>query len=816
SATGVPTGTVNLRDGATVIATGTLDANGHASFITSKLTQGTHTITAAYNGDVNYIAATSAGVQQNVQLAQPMLTLSGPASTVDAGTNAQFVSTLTTPGTTPTGTLTLRDGSTPIATLPVSSNGNFTFNTNLLSIGTHTLTAVYGGDTDNAAATSTAINVTIRQANSATTLVSNANPLTQGNALSLTATVTSDSPNAGGQMNFYDGSSLLGSAALNANGSASFSATNLTLGTHVLTAIYAGDTNHAGSTSSPLSELVVQGSAATLNSSNNPSASGQNVTFTAQIYAAKGTSTTAATGTVSFRDNGTLLAAVPLNGSGAASFATDALTVGTHTITVTYAGDTNYAATGAQLTQTVTESSTQVALSASANPGTYGQPLSLSATVTSNGGLPTGEVNFTDGKANLGSAQLNGNGIAVFTLTTLSPGAHTIVASYVGDGKASPSASSPLALVVKQATALVVSSSSNPVQTLSSVSLTVTLKNAGAVPATGTITFSDGTTTIGTATLDSTGHATLTLPQMTAGNHSITANYVGDGADFGSASPVFTETVQLRPTTTTVTGSLTDSANPQQVTLIAVVKGQGSTAPTGTVTFTSGSVTLGVAAVDETGVATITVIFETKTEPVIGSYAGDISYTSSTSASTPITAGQAAQFTLAVNVPSITLATHQHTTVNVNLGSVKGFTDMIELGCEGLPYAATCTFSQSQLKLAPDGTATASLILDTGDPLGAGSGTTASLKRVHNTLLCWLPVGLLLGLVQRKRTRAVRRKLGTLIVLAFAFVLTMGTMGCSGLSTSGTPAGTYSFKVIGTGMGSGTTQAQSVTLVVTQ
>ena len=62
----------------------------------------------------------------------------------------------------------------------------------------------------------------------------------------------------------------------------------------------------------------------------------------------------------------------------------------------------------------------------------------------------------------------------------------------------------------------------------------------------------------------------------------------------------------------------------------------------------------------------------------------------------------------------------------------------------------------------------------------------------------------------------MRKKIGTLLVFALGLALTVNVTGCSGLTTSGTSPGTYQFKVVGNGQGSGTTQAQNVTLVVTQ
>jgi len=808
STTGVPAGQVSFRDGSTVLGTVTLSA-GTATFSISTLGRGTHSITAVYLGNSNYVGSTSAAEQYVVQLAQPTLTLSGPANPVDAGTTANFAATLTAPGVPPTGTLILLDSSSNIGSTTLSGGGSFAFSTSTLSIGTHTLQASYSGDANNSAAASTSITVVVRQANSATLLVASADPLTQGNALTLTATVSSDSPNAGGTIHFFDGTALLGTPAMGTNGSASLSPTGLGLGTHTLTAVYSGDTNHAGSTSAPVTELVVQSTTATLTSNNNPAASGQNVTFTAHMGgAAKGVPTGAAT----FRDNGTLLGASTLDGLGGASLTTSALTVGSHTITVSYPGDQNFAGAAAQLVQTVIDANTQVTMSASANPATFAQPVSLTASVSSNGGTATGTVSFTDAGATFGAAQLNASGVAVLTLSTLAPGSHTIVAVYAGDGKATPSTSTPLTLVVKQTTAVALSSNGNPAWTLSSLSFTATVTNAGAAPATGTIAFTAAGAAIGTAPLDGTGHATLTLPAMSASSHSILASYAGDGANFASTSAVYSETVQLRPTSTTVTGS----ASSQQTILIAVVEGQGSVGPGGTVAFTSRSVTLGQASVGASGVATLTVVLAQPTELVTASYAGDVNYAGSQSPATSIAGAGAAQFTVLTSTPSITLVTHQHTTITVNIGSVKGFTDTIALGCIGLPSSGTCTFTPSQVVLSANGTATASLVVDTGNPLGAGSGTTASLAQGRDTFLCWIPLGLLAGLLRRKGGRASRRWLGMMGLFAMAVAFTMGVSGCAGLSTNGTAPGTYTFKIVGTGQSSGITETQTITLVVTQ
>ncbi|MDQ3814371.1 MAG: Ig-like domain-containing protein, partial [Armatimonadota bacterium] len=63
---GTPTGTVTFRDGATVLGTGTLNANRQASITTSSLAVGSHTITATYNGNGNFNGSASPVLTQVV------------------------------------------------------------------------------------------------------------------------------------------------------------------------------------------------------------------------------------------------------------------------------------------------------------------------------------------------------------------------------------------------------------------------------------------------------------------------------------------------------------------------------------------------------------------------------------------------------------------------------------------------------------------------------------------------------------------------------------------------------------------------------
>jgi hypothetical protein len=115
---------------------------------------------------------------------------------------------------------------------------------------------------------------------STTILTSSMNPSTDGTSVTFTAAVTSAESNASGTVVFNDGSTTLGSGALNASGIATFTTAGLALGVRSITAVYGGDSNNSGSTSAVLSQTVT-GAPATITSPTPDSTLGtSNVVFT--------------------------------------------------------------------------------------------------------------------------------------------------------------------------------------------------------------------------------------------------------------------------------------------------------------------------------------------------------------------------------------------------------------------------------------------------------------------------------------------------------------------------------------------------------
>jgi hypothetical protein len=163
-----PAGNVTLLDGSTSLGTSAL-SNGGATFPISSLTAGTHSITASYAADAANAASTSNVVSVQVTAAaQPTATtttLAASPSTVVAGQSISLTATVRPTGTTssPTGTVTFQDGSTALGSTPLAA-GSGALAVSSLSVGTHSLTAIYGGDTANLASTSSAVTVTITAA----------------------------------------------------------------------------------------------------------------------------------------------------------------------------------------------------------------------------------------------------------------------------------------------------------------------------------------------------------------------------------------------------------------------------------------------------------------------------------------------------------------------------------------------------------------------------------------------------------------------------------------------------------------------------
>ena len=365
---------------------------------------GSHDITASYAGDANNASSTSPILTQVVKQSADVVLTATPNPTV-VTSSVTLTATVTATVGVPTGSLTFYDGSVALGAANVNSAGSATLSTTQLQAGTHSLTAKYSGDGMNAANTSNVVSEVISQATTLTTLATSNATVAVGSSLTLTANVTStNGPAPTGMVSFTEGTTTLGSATLNASGVASLPFSSLPPGTHEIVATYAGDASDAPSTSTALLQTVQQISTVTLlAASANPGSAGATLQFTAAVTASDTTGAGPITGMVTFTEGSVTLGTGTLNGSGVASFSTTSLAVGTHAIVATYAGSQNYAGSASSaLSEQIGQTPTVTSLSAPSAASLSGKPVLLTATVSSQTGVPAGTVTFLDGATVLG------------------------------------------------------------------------------------------------------------------------------------------------------------------------------------------------------------------------------------------------------------------------------------------------------------------------------------------------------------------------------------------------------------------------------
>jgi len=261
-----------------------------------------------------------------------------------------------------------------------------------------------------------------------TVVVSSPNPSASGQTVMFTATVTPQSGTGtpAGTVSFQLGSKLLCNFPISGGVKATCSVSTLPVGTDAIKATYLGDSNFLPS-SGTVHQKVKSSTATAVTTAASPSIFGQSVKFTATVTSnagvpADGEKVTFKNGTAAL-GTGTML-------GGVATFTTSTLAVGAHTINAFYAGDTKFVASSGSTSQTVQKATTN--LSISAPQGVAGQPVKITANVTSStGAFPTGSVTFKNGTLTLGHATLSG-GNASITPTFSTNGSYTIQGTYAG------------------------------------------------------------------------------------------------------------------------------------------------------------------------------------------------------------------------------------------------------------------------------------------------------------------------------------------------------------------------------------------------
>jgi hypothetical protein len=451
--------------------------------------------------------------------------------------------------------------------------------------------------------------------------------------------------------------------------------TLLAVGSDSFTATYAPDAaaTTAGFTSSSDTESVSVAKATTtttLVSNLNPAQAGHAFTVTATIAPTTSLSTgeSAPTGSVSFTIDGSSVGTIALS-SGSAVLNVASLKAGTHTITATYTGDSNFSTSTATLTpaQVVSKLGSTTTAITSASTATFGQPITFTADVTASSSTSTaalsGYVQFTDTNSSgttitLGDAQVV-QGVATLTTRNVPAGSTSVTATYEGNKNYASSTSTALPETISTQTSTVTVTGNNPAAFGQMLKLNIQVAGPNSTnpgghgifgflasifqhlsAPTGTVTITDtftpsGSTTpvltvLGQATVHN-GDANFSTSTLAIGTHSLLISYSGD-SNYSSSTTTLSEVIANAATVSLSTSANSVTQGTGVTFSVTVAAGTGSTstaAPTGTVTLVDeshGGATIGtITLVSGTGTFTLSSL-SSGSHDIVAEYSGDANY----------------------------------------------------------------------------------------------------------------------------------------------------------------------------------------------
>jgi hypothetical protein len=436
---GLATGTVTFYNGSTAIGTAQISdvaTTGIAQLQTTFNSIGAQSITAHYSGDDFFSAGTSApitiGVYSN-NLASTSITLQASTTTPQYLTNVTLTANVSPAAAT--GTVSFYNGSANIGSAAVSG-GTAVLTTQFAAGGADTLHAVYSGDYNYLSSTSNslAINVSGPLVTS-TSLQASTSSTTVGGSVTLTANLTPATVT--GTVTFYNGSTAIGTANVNA-GAATLNTTFAASGNIALKAVFGGNTSWETSTSNQVSLFVTGDTPSTVVLQVAPASLiiGYSATLTANVSPA------AATGTVEFYDGTSAIGKCTV-AAGACTFVNAFMSAGSHSLTAVYSGDTTYISSSSSAVNLNVSNPgptpTTTTLTLSEYSGYAGDFVTLTATISP--AAATGQVNFYDNGSLVGYAVVS-SGKAAYSQAFNLDGDNPITAVYEGDATYSSSTSS--------------------------------------------------------------------------------------------------------------------------------------------------------------------------------------------------------------------------------------------------------------------------------------------------------------------------------------------------------------------------------------
>jgi len=296
------------------------------------------------------------------------------------------------------------------------------------------------------------------------------------------------------------------------------------------------------------------------------------------------------------------------------------------------------------------------ALAVAPEPSAFGQAATATLKLTgpSGGAAPTGTVSFSVDGALEGSATVAAGVASLQLSSTLSSGRHTISASYSGDSTYGAAVYLVQHTVSPALYTSTTTLTATPATALASqtIRLLATVSNTGTLTA-GTVTFFDGSQTIGSGLLDVSGTALLDTNLLQPGAHSLTASYSGyNQATLAiyepSTSPAVTVVISATSTTTTLSASTPSPTVGAVVTFTATVA-SSSGVQFGGVSFFDGATLLGTSSLTGATASFSTGLLAAGSHTIKASYNANATYGSST-ASASVTVAQAS----AILAPTLT------------------------------------------------------------------------------------------------------------------------------------------------------------------
>ena len=668
SGVGTPTGNITLMLSGTgtnytqaLTPLGTNSAT--TTFTVPATTVGTLTLSYNCSGDLSFSCYNAKTTTVTVAKATPGISFSFTPNPVTSGVVATLTATLTAVGTAPipTGTVTFYDGTT-VLNAGTLANGTTTVQGTVPSTSTHTLSAVYNGDPNYNTVSSNGGTTGAMPTPTVSLSSSNTMPAA-GATVTFTAGVAGPAGSATptGSVTFVDSvSGTLGSAAL-VNGVATFGATTLPSGPSTVVANYGGSASFNAASSAPVTETPTsngnEGTTTVLSISPNSVTSGQTVTFSAVVTAKATVNNASPTGTVTFQaaTQGVIATNVSVVNGVATFTPSTALPAGSYSVTATYSGDKNYAAsTSSSVALTVAAASGTGTLTASLTPSTAapGTTANVTATITLPSGTPSGVVLATLGYPVGGTTNYSGTivatgattGTVTIPISVPPAGSYTV---YVGCPTSDAFACNTVTLTLTSTGVSgggVLTATLSPSTALPASTATVTgaLTLPTGVPSgtvLATLNYPTGGTTNYAGTLIATTGttATFSIPVVVPpiGTYSLSIGCpTSDTFTCNTVTlPLTSSATALIATTTTLTISPVAPTAGTAVTFTATVASAmtGAAAISGTVSFYNGTTLIGSAPVTAGVATTIITLSGTGTGVLTAQYSGDTIYAPSVS-----------------------------------------------------------------------------------------------------------------------------------------------------------------------------------------